>query len=222
MGECSMFLYDMKEKNLNIYELTGDIQAMKDYRLEEMSKIPEEERIFIAEGFLTSLIPPVFEFELDDSDFVIPMEKVNNNVLHKFKLENPTKGSSMLTLANYISGGLSNKPVVKVKDSNRLRYFLISEDKYQKDECYRGKVMKGIIEIPESLYLLQLLEQEKFTLIGKKNIKKQLCLFEVSSIEEISLDMMKKSDSYAGNTGVYEKTLAKAQIDKNIIKYLKR
>lgn len=217
-----MFLYDMKEKTLNIYKLTSDIQAMKDYRLKEMSKIPEEERIFIAEGFLASLLPPVFEFKLDDPDSIIPMETVNAKFLHKLKVENPIKGSSMITLASYISGELSNKPVVKVEENGKLRYFLISADKYEKDEHYQGKVMKGIIEIPESLYLLQLLEQEKFTLIGKKNIKKQLSLFEVSSIEEVNLDMMKKSDSYAGNTSAYEKVLVKAQIDKNIIKYIKR
>ncbi len=136
-----MFLYDMKEKTLNIYKLTSDIEAMKDYRLKEMEKIPEDKRIFVAEGFMSGLIPPVFEFEFDDPETIFSMERLNDT-LHKFREENPVRGSSMMTLASYISGEFSDKTVVKVKDYDKLRYFLLTSEKYERDNQYRGKVMK--------------------------------------------------------------------------------
>lgn len=217
-----MFLYDMKEKTLNIYKLTSDIQAMKNYRLKEMEKISEDKRMFIAQGFLSGLIPPLFEFEFDDPELTFSMEEVSNGFIHKLKVENPIKGSSMITLASYISGELRDRPVVKIEENDKIRYFLLANDKYEKDNHYNGKVMKGIIEIPESLYLLQLLQQEKFKLVGDKNVKKQLSLYKIISTEEVSLDMIKKTSSYVGKPDAYQEILAKAEVDKNILKYVKR
>lgn len=82
--------------------------------------------------------------------------------------------------------------------------------------------MNGIIKIPESLYLLQLFQQEKFSFLNDKSISELLSLFSVSYTDEIDLEELKKMDKYGMAPDTYQNALDKANKDSQVLKFVKK
>ena len=55
---------------------------------------------------------------------------------------------------------------------------------------------ESVINLPESLYLLELLLREKFELLNDKNIQEQLKLFDISCVDSFSLGTLDKLNGY--------------------------
>lgn len=92
------------------------------------------------------------------------------------------------------------------------------------EEVNGKKIMRveDIIEIPKSLYLLQLLEQEKFTLIAKEDISEQLKLFNFSYVNSLTLEELQRMDECGITEDAYSKTINKSNNDKHILRLLKK
>ena len=97
-----------------------------------------------------------------------------------------------------------------------MKYFLLSSNKYLYN---RGKkVLDGMIQIPESLYLLQLIEQEKFSLLDNIDVSEQLKLFTLSYQECVNVKNLEKVDLYQMGLNIYNNVLKKAENDAYILK----
>lgn len=93
-------------------------------------------------------------------------------------------------------------------------YSLMPDDK----KLYQYRVQE-IIQIPESLYLLSLIEQEKFSLIGDKDVSEKLSLFKLEQIPPVDLETLQMLDKGIA-PGYYSKAIEKAQNHAHILKLI--
>ncbi len=82
--------------------------------------------------------------------------------------------------------------------------------------------MEEIIQLPESLYLLQLLEQGRFALFDGKDISEQLALYTLAKINEVSMEELQKMDVCGITQDVYSRTIQKAENHAHLLKLIKR
>ncbi|MBO5096023.1 MAG: hypothetical protein J6B98_04035 [Bacilli bacterium] len=224
-----MFLYDKKENSIDVYSFNGNTEAMIAYRQKEMLQIPEKDRVVVAESYSYDMgEAPLFEQYAEHFDTkIIPMEYANlkkDCFRYHFLVSNITsKRNKNILLDSYYSGQLSDRNVARIQDINKLRYFLLSKVIYDA-EIYdnRKKILKDIIELPESLYLLQMLEQGKFSLLTDKDITEQLDLFSLAHIDEISFEELRKMDACGISRNTFEEIIAKSENDEYVLKLIKK
>lgn len=138
----------------------------------------------------------------------------------------------------YINGHLANRNVVRIEYPYGIKYFLLKRKKYK---CFyehipqsgddpnssyhvhfKDYIMKDIIQLPKSLYLLQLLEQERFKSLDKEDIAEQLALYTISKINEVSFEELQKMDACGITQDGYSKTIQKADNDAYILKKIRK
>lgn len=217
-----MYLYDKHENKLDLYLLKPLETQLCEYRKQEMKKIPGDATIFTAttaSGFGSYKIFELYEDKLDSE--LLPIENVNGNY-HKLEpdfLVNMYETKEML-LSFYYYGYLKDNRIAKIQDLKKIRYFLLNQTKYMSGNGV--DVIKGIIEIPESLYLLSLIEQEKFSLIGNKDVSDQLNLFKIEQLKEFDLETLEKMDVMGIFPDNYSNIVKKAENDSHILKLIKK
>lgn len=224
-----MFLYDKKENSIDVYTFNGNSEAMIEYRQNQMLQIPERQRVVVAESYSYDMgEAPLFEQYAEHFDTkIIPMEYANlkkDCFRYHFLVPNITsKRNKNILLDSYYSGQLSDKTVARIQDINKLRYFLLSKVVYDA-EIYdnRKKILKDIIELPESLYLLQMLEQGKFSLLTDKDITEQLDLFSLEHINEISFEELRRMEACGLSNNTFEEILTKSENDASVLKLIKK
>lgn len=109
------------------------------------------------------------------------------------------------------------------KNFFKLRYLLVASNYNHIREENNKITMKvdDIIEIPKSLYLLQLLQQQKFSTIINEDLSEQLNLFDFSYINNITLEEIKKMNACGATNNIYS-NINKSNNDKHILKLLKK
>lgn len=223
-----MFLYDKKEKSLDVYSFVEDSQAIREYRQSKILEIPERDRVVVAESYSQDMSEiPLFEFYAEQFDInTIPMEYANsqekNLRYHLLKKGKTSKRNRDILLDKFYSGELTDRNIARIQDLDKIRYYLLYEKTY-KAQAYdnRLKRMKNIIELPESLYLLQMLEQEKFSLLEDKDILEQLSLFSLTHLDELNLSEIKRMADCGLTNNSYEQIIGKASNDAHVLNLIK-
>lgn len=219
-----MFLYDRDQNVLDIYSFNGKEQKMIRYRKTQMAQDPEMKRVLEAVAFDSDIRGelPLLEFYAGQYDkTIIPMEILNKRRTHSLGPGIMDKKDKEILLDSYYFGYLVDKEIARIQDLDGLRYFLLSRTAYSSN-LYGVRRLEGIIELPESLYLLQMLEQGKFSLLGDKDISEQLDLFTITHVVQINLDQVKKMDVFGITENAYERAILKAASDEKVLKKLKK
>lgn len=217
-----MYLYDKKENKLDIYDLIPNIKELYEYRAEQMKQIPEKDMIIrgvTGTGIESYKILQDYENKFDTE--ILPIENVNG-MFHKLEPDylNNSETNRKKLLELFYSGYFINKKIARIQDLKKIRYLLLKHSEYR---YYPGKAtLDEIIEIPESLYLLSLIEQEKFSLIGNKNISEQLKLFKLEQTKSIDLDTLERIDYIGLAPDCYTKAIKKSRNDAHILKLMQR
>lgn len=224
-----MYLYDKKDKTIDVYSFDANEIVMKAYRETQMQQIPENKRVYIAESYSPELsttpILALSEKELDQRIF--SMEEANsrqdNGNYHLLSSDKTSRRNREILLDSFYYGHLSNRNVARIHDLEQIRYFLLEQTTYI-PELYNRRIrtLKNIIELPESLYLLQMLEQGKFSPISNHDFSEQLELFSVAHIDEISLEELAKMDVCGITENAYESTLNKTTEHAPVIQLCKK
>ncbi len=229
-----MFLYDKKENSFDVYDFTAKKDDLISYRKNQIEKIPEEERIFIAETHTDpyGYYSPLFERYTGNTfnDRILFASDADNDAnndicYHILKRDNRSKVNNELLLNCYIFGHLEDRSVIRIKYSQNMKYYLLKRKKYDfigSDEDGKNYKMEDIIQLPESLYLLQLLEQGKFTSFNGKDISEQLALYTLTKINEVSNQELEKMDACGITQDAYFKTREKAQNDVHVLRLIKK
>lgn len=216
-----MFLYDKKESSIDVYSVTPG-NAMTKYRKEEMVKIPEPFQIMKAHTRIDSFKQtPLFE-KREAFDKILPIERVENSNLRYGYHHLLSDYENYDLVNNYINGEYDDKPIVRVQ-GGEISFYLLTQQKYSYNPNSKYKrTMRGIIQIPESLYLLQLFCQEKFSCLRDESISELLPLFSVSYTDEISLDELEKMDKCGIVTNACQNVLNKANEDAQVLKFIRK
>ena len=228
-----MLLYEIQKSNakkLAVYDFSAQKEDIINYRFQQMETIPENERFFVAEdcvnifGGIPIFVPYIKKW--NNSNEILQAYYADNEN-RKFdndyrgyqvlKKDNSCENDKLPLLLSYIYGSQNEETIVPIKyNENLIKYFLLTQDNYRKVREHWDNVtywLENIIQIPESLYFLQLLEQGKFSLLKDKNISKQLELYTLSKTKECNLDDFELND--------YFEIIYKAQNDAHILKRLK-
>ncbi len=234
-----MFLYDKKEKSLDVYDFTANKDDLIDYRMTQMEQIPESERIFVAETHIDpygdlllfeKYTGKTFNYEVLSASYAdnYSEERKKSDVYrryHVLKSDNRSKRNNEMLLDYYVFGHLADRSVVQIQYPEIIKYYLLKRTSYDfvgSDEYGKNYKMEDIIQLPESLYLLQLLEQDKFTSFDGKDISEQLELYTLAKVNEISMEELQKMDACNITQDAYLKTIKKAENDSHVLKLIKK
>lgn len=137
-------------------------------------------------------------------------DKINNDLLDK-----------------YYSGSFDHLPILKIDENTIIRYYLLTQNHYSADLYDNNKkYMDGIIQLPKSLYLLQMLQQENFQKFidesDEKLFKDIINLYSLRLVNEISFDELNKMDECGITNNAYDSTYEKANKDKQFLKSIKK
>lgn len=201
-----MYLYEKDKNIVNVYELKEKRDRLFDFKRKEMEKNGKEELVY---SIFSNNLRDIHKFELsseyDMNDFI---KKCNTFFKHKNGLKLCANRYFMRDNINNIDGllyqlysgdyDLYGYEVKKIfdKDTNDIKkYFLqtTSERKIHKPERFVGESyaieLPNILSIPESIYLLKLLRQQKFYDLVDKNIYEQLSLYDFKDEPIKKLDL---------------------------------
>lgn len=190
-----MFLYNKD----SIFLLEPNKEKISDYRHKEMSKISVWDRSF---KFVTNNKNKDLENLATEKNLIIDLDNKSINYNKRFLMFNQyhqTKEKHVsdikLDVNKYIAGDIERSNIVRVFNYNKkinelkfIKYLLISKN-YEKT-VKNVFEMDSVIKIPENLYLLELLLREKIDLISDKNIMEQLKLFDISCVDNFSLNKL--------------------------------
>ena len=243
-----MYLYENKGNSIDIYSLESKKDTLKEYRLDKMKGIPREEQYLYSSEYFAIKNEPVkpilFDDEADTKVFSDELLKNRHWELKQYanakknisirefikSLGNRKRDISSIeeTIKGYYNGEYSTSPVVQIEHLKELKYLLLTSQEYECNVNEHGGsfnfcqlIVDGIIPIPKSLYLLQLIEQEKFSLLQGEDIKEQLELFNLKQVDTIDSLEIKRFDSYGITNNAYTKTYNKCKNDSLILKLLK-
>lgn len=234
----SMVLYEIKESNsqkVKVYNFEAGIEDIINYRIQQMETIPENERFFVAEACVNLFKEiPVFVPYMQkwcNPDAILNAyyadnenRRYDNDYLgyHVLKKDFSNKDAKLALLKSYLydshDESKPEKTIVPIEYSkNLIKYFLIMQGSYQKiRENWNNTTywLENIIQLPESLYFLQLLEHGKFSLLKDKDISEQLNLYSLVKVKEYNLADFYPNDAFA--------VVHKAQKDDHILRRLRK
>lgn len=225
-----MYIYNINKNTLEVYKLKANLADIIKYKKEQMKQIEEDKQILYVEtysGIFGETI--LFEEYINSSNQdPISIEEANKEKpdrvgkYHKLLYSNPNSIERQTLLEEYYSGKLTNCNVIKIKDVNKIRYLLLKNSKYEKSTTkHTCKILKEIIEIPKSLYLLQLLEQGQFQLLEEVDITEQLGLYTIELFRKINLDELENIDLCELSENVYQNAINKSKNSNHILKRIK-
>lgn len=231
-----MYLYDRDDKTINVYELIGNKEKLAKYKKEELEKAISPEFRFLKakttnEKPLEDNCDITFWYKLESRETYYWSDDYFH-FIEGYLLDEEEKLKQEEILNDYYEGKFSKNKVYEVQDYNvetstfEVVKYLLPTRPYEIDEknFFKVSVMNHILSIPKSLYLLQLIEQEKFYLVKDEDITKQLQLFDVSekAIESFDLEKLKRADELNLLRNSYEDVLEKVEKSQKILTKVKR
>lgn len=164
---------------------------IREYRFEEMVKIPKEERVYKAVTNSTA-------FPLKRSNIVdtvkYSMAELNypkgrmwfNKFYHRIEeYTNFTDYGYYSALDEYCKSGCTYGSLIEVIDGDKIKNFLLPSANYTRDKD--NYEMESIINLSEKLKVLYYLEQGNFEKIKDLDIKEQASLFMLSTKPVLSI-----------------------------------
>jgi len=237
-----MYLFDRTGDTIEIYSMKPNISQIKEFQKKEIKKIPEEHRVLqISSNAKTLPFEKKFTFEsknrpidVENNQLTFCNKKMFGSEFHR--LQTPKTGDLQSEFVKeklnaYYAGNYNNSQIIRVfkydDDQKRLNFilFLLLNNYYVKENKYSNiQVIKDIINIPESLYLLELLKRGQYSLLDNKDITEQLELFNISEdpIKTYSLYELEELGQYGFDPYAVPKALRNVEESKVIFERIRR
>ena len=198
-----MYLYEKEKDKINVYELKELKDKLFEYRRKEMEKLNKHSILY---NFLSNDVHTMYSLMQCDLDEKKLITKENKFFIHKngVKLENVyyLYDNQIIIdglLYQFCNGyyNLSEKLVNLYNGDDVVKHFVLTNNNIDirkrkllkiDGEFYKYK-LSNLINIPETIYLLQLLINEEFEKIYDKNIDELLALYDFQDIPVNSLDI---------------------------------
>ncbi len=223
-----MLLYEEKNGHIDIYTWEGKEEDKRKFREEQMKKIPKKKRIYAASTKVPYESIPLLE-NYTRSPFnknILFADEVDTSkeepFYHYLEPEEYQKYEKLIEL--YFSGKWQDRNAVAVQYKRVLRYFLLTSwfyEEIKRDKTGRICKMNGLIELPESLYLMQSLEQHDYAFLQGRNIKELLSIYHFQKQNEVSKEECRKMDLCGITENAYKECLEKAKKDELLLRIIK-
>ena len=220
-----MKLYRKKGGRIAVYSINPKLKALREFRENTLKNSNIKDMFYTITTSNESVIKTVEKLdEINIKAIEYNFDASKNNVDWSILAPNSnlTEDAKKRILDSYFEGDYDHlKPikVVKIDNSKKeILHFFISLG--YNDMFSSIFTIDTILNVPQELYLLQLLEFGKLGLLQDEDITEQLELFDISYMRSVNiceLDKMKDNDSFSGNT---EDIIRKAEIGAKIIENL--
>ena len=235
-----MILYEDKNDKIGIYEFAPkDKYEIFKYKTDELGKISEEDKVYYAESKVGYYSSPIFSddmfkikngvyesSEVDCDDEALERRRLLSNPYYNRLLISKRNHGNMALIEKYIHGAYDSKKIAKIIYQNDMKYFLLTDEYKSLDSDIssdqRLYIMRNIIQLPESLYKLQLLQNGFFDNLESDEIKEQLDLFSLKELDSIDKETIRKMDLYKIGKQSYYETMLKVESDSKKLKLLKK
>lgn len=227
-----MYLYEKDDNKIKVYSMEPNIDKIFDYKNKEISKIHLKDRTL---KFVTN--KPIKNIEkttyINNLVIDLPKKELEYNKRKFFRTEYHEMRNDRLYIINGIIEGYKERVsndsnIIRVFDyDNKLhmlkyiKYLLVGQEYIKKSEDKNIFELTNVINIPESLYLLEMLCRGNFDMIRDKNVQEQLKLFDISYVDEIHVDEFKKAKNYELLQDGYEKIINNAEETNKIFKLIR-
>lgn len=217
-----MFLYDKKQNSIEVYSLETTNDALMDFRQEELKRI---EHPILSADSLDYSYTPILPFEKHKGEYrkyVLSYNSLNtpSSDLHRHRIQesSQSKRNKEILLDSYYYGFLSDREIACASQSNDFRYFLLKNNKYTASPQHNVyRTMDDIIELPESLYILQMIEQEYFNFVSDIELSKVLEIYDLKYLDSLDVSIIEKMDSLGITDGKQKELLEKIPYHRTII-----
>lgn len=218
-----MSLFEINGDNLDIYQIIENKEKLRKYKQKILEENKEKQIFYVlmTNRFENILNLNIREVGLDNINYSNSTLTETNDWSTLNPIGKHSVGASTRKeiLKKYIDGEYDKLLPTEVVGNNQ-KYHFLKPDKEKillrasEDKIYR---VNNLIDLPEKLYLLQLLLNEKYVEIANKNIEEQLSLFDIEYLKSIKKKVLEELGSLGiidlNNTSLNEK----AQINKKII-----
>lgn len=186
-----MKLYESNGKTVNVYELNPKYDLIRNFKFDEMQKIPFDIRILKAitnDKDVLNVQEDMKKINIEELNYSLK----NFGILHKYhrlslheELNNKEKFLQYIQRINYILTILNNyyqgvydkEKIVIVNGNNGELPLLVAGNYIYENEHSKKRTNSNIIHLTESLYFFHLLLKEQYSLLEGANVEKILNLF---------------------------------------------
>ncbi len=178
-----MVLYEKNDDNsINVYTFEQNSELTVKYKQEQLNNIPDDEKFFVAKEFQQDInYLSWFERNKDKLEQTIfninDLNIADNSGIRSFKTNQDLPEFKRIELMNkYIMGMETiNSLPIRINFNGVVKYFLLSIEKFINDKNNSNiRICNEIIQLSESLYLLELILRNRFSLIKDRDIQEQL------------------------------------------------
>lgn len=219
-----MYLYDKKENGYEVYSMTIDKMSAYLYRNAQIEKIKSDRRVLYFEERVKNLLDkPLFAHYKNEIE--VPIEEVFISQGNHYRiLKTSSMDSSMkeCLIGKYKLGKFSHSRVVKICSPKEFRYLLLTKEARSVSNDHSIMAMTNIIELPKSLFLLQLLEQEKYAYLGYEDLSEQIDLFTKEKVGMVSTEELARMDRCGITKNASNEILKKSEEHEKVLKYIRR
>ncbi len=217
-----MFVTEIKKNRINVYDVEAKKEELKQYRK------------FILENYQRKNHDLVYSLQGNDydvfqtflaNDTSILERELNLDQKDKFGFTKWTKLKVMPTRCDYIvedylDGKYDEKIAKRIIPSKPTLALLITQPK--KDIiCKEYYKIDNLLLLPNELYILQFLLQNKLLRLKNEDIDEQLKLFEKSFCKSFPLYLTKDLISFGVVNDNFEQIVNKAKMGEKILKRIK-
>lgn len=205
-----MFLYENNKNKIFIYECIESKEKAKEYRKKKMQEFSAHGLVLTATSFDTFKpleIKDDVQYKFLDVKDLYRLEYTNvlneeldltfprRTIVHGLEKEKDGSVRKRVLNAYYNSGFPDKKTVIVTENGNLSQTLLITDSYHRVASSTKTNRMKGIIHLPNELFLLQMLEQEQLSLIQNQDISEPLCAFDFNPepIYCIEIDNLEKA-----------------------------
>lgn len=233
-----MFLYDKKDKQIDIYSFEADKMALIDYRKRVIDKQNFNELFYSFETTSNTIKDRFLGAEELDVRILEHQDKTYDasDWWSQLKQEKaPSKSNRIIQeelIRKYINGDFSQSIPTRIFIPDEgvdcyLKSYLVTSkpssiySNVEKRSYYR---LENIISLPNNLCALHLLENGKFSNILSTWLyyDEPLQFFSAEQVDSVSEEEMKKMFTYGLLNGTYSDTLENVDNTQKILKRLKR
>lgn len=224
-----MYLFDKKEKSVNVYKMELDPRTAAIFRQQEMTKIADIKCFKFETCKINKNLGIVFEHQRNQV-IDVPLSKLqyDKKIFANYHSIKPGDNSEQV-MDKYYNGLYNDANIVRVYDYDEaklklkiVRYFLVNQG-YKKILSGEG-FLNGVVSIPETLYFFELLQKGRFDCLDSIDISTLLGLFDIcpTPVDEISLDSSEKLDYYGCGTTTKDKLIEKVNGSQKIVQIARK
>lgn len=221
-----MYLYDKKGNKIEVYSIKPNQEKIYSYKKEQIESIPEDKRFLKALTNSTKVLEEGLRNKEVCQTSLSYSEKYLFHKLMYYYISSEEKERQLTLLENYYNT-TSCSNVMKVINPryNGIEYLLLMELKYRKiDKIGDMYAMSDIINIPKTLYDLELFFTGKHELIKIEDFYDKKELFDISDepLAIFDYNQIKKLDELGLTDTSKQQVNNKIEASQKILSLIKR